>query len=130
LEGWYTFNLNPVQQNEFESTANARWNKTYKEIQAIISDVIDEAEIEGTLEISRNGRIHMHGYIKFKSIAIFYLKLPRLLKRCTIEIDTITDLEKWEEYCTKGKDYLKNFKTHIKQDKLSIDKNAFKEFAF
>lgn len=120
LDGWYSFNLNPQQQHELEATPIARWNKTYQEIQSLISIFIPYAEIEGHLELSRTGRIHMHGYVLFKDIAGFYLVLPKILKKCTIEIDTIADMDYWQSYCTKSSKVLKQYQTKIKQDKGSI----------
>lgn len=128
LGGWYTFNLNPEKQYEFEATPVARWNKTYQDIQATISRFIPFATIEGFLEISRTGRIHMHGYIEFKDIAGFYLMLPAIMKHNHLEIDTITDPEHWYDYCTKSRKLLKSYQTDIKQDRLSITKNQFLDF--
>lgn len=119
-DGWYTFNLNPEKQFELEATPVARWNKTYQEIQSLISIFMPYAEIEGNLEISRKGRIHMHGYIMFKDIAGFYLTLPKILKKCFIEIDTIADMDYWQQYVTKSAKVLRKYQVKIKQDKLAI----------
>lgn len=124
-EGYYTFNLNPQKQSEYEGSPIARWNKVYKDIQQLISQFIESAEIEGYLEISRTGRIHMHGWIKFKNIANFYLELPKVLKLATIEIDTIQDPHKWYDYCTKCNNVLKAYQTHIKQDRFANTKLSF-----
>lgn len=122
-EGWYTFNLNP-QEQEIMSDPLARWTKMYQHIEAIIDIFKNVAVIEGQLEISRNGRIHMHGYIKFKSPIEFYLLLPRALTRCTIEIDYIEDIEVWKTYCEKQK-LPGQFKKSIKQSKEGTVKNQF-----
>lgn len=123
--GWYTFTINPEKQFQYEIPSK-RWNNCFQEIQAIISIFIAEAEIEGFLELSKLGRIHMHGYIRFKKIADFYLKLPQILDRVTIEIDYITDIETWQKYITKGKDLFKSqYQTEIKQDKMVLVKEQF-----
>lgn len=123
-DGYYTFNLNPQKQCEYDNPI-ARWNNMYKHIQTLISQFVESAEIEGYLEISRSGRIHMHGWIKFTNVANFYLELPKVLKQCTIEIDTITDPETWYEYCTKSNKTLRTYTTHIKQDRTMNTKLTF-----
>jgi hypothetical protein len=57
-------------------------------------------------EISRNGRLHCHGWIKFKdfkSVMLFYTNVVEEYKRVYgfIEIDTIKDMQVWKTYCTK-----------------------------
>lgn len=55
-------------------------------------------------ELSKMGRLHMHGYIIFKdgkSIAQFYFNLNDMQQKCSMEIDTISDAKKWQEYCIK-----------------------------
>lgn len=124
-DGWYTFNLNPSEQYEFEGSPISRWNKCYQNIQGLISRFVDCATIEGNLEISRSGRVHMHGYIKYKKIADFYLILPMVSRFAHIEIDTIDDINIWDKYVTKSEDVLKNYQVKIKQDKLILPKNQF-----
>lgn len=122
-EGWYTFNLNPLRQH-ISYAPRKRWNEVYKDIQQTISKFIDEAEIEGNVEVSRKGRIHMHGYIKFKNIIDFYLKLPSILADNHIEIDTIADMKTWEIYCTKQQT-INKYCTFIKQEKMVLIQNQF-----
>lgn len=61
-------------------------------------------------ELSRTGRLHWHGMIRFtkpEHIGIFYMhKLPRIMKVANVEIDIIEDMEKWKTYCMKGNKYM------------------------
>lgn len=59
-------------------------------------------------EISRNGRLHLHGTIKFLtylSISEFYLQF--LNYPYSIEIDSIDDNKIWDEYILKSKHIMK-----------------------
>lgn len=123
-DGWYTFNVNPAEQYSYEEPIK-RWNDVYKLIQTLITDMNQCALIEGTLEVSRNGRIHMHGYLQFKDIIDFYLRLPKMLSKCTIKLDYITDYDKWEAYCTKQKATNTKYKTDIRQDDNGTIKQQF-----
>lgn len=54
------------------------------------------------LELSSNGRIHFHGYIKIKEIKEFYLfAVPAMCAHASTEMDTIEDDEVWYNYITK-----------------------------
>lgn len=121
---WYTFSLNPLNQYPSDNL-NKRWSSVYQEIQAIISQFYTSAYIEGHLEISRTGRIHMHGWIKFEKVADFYLTLPLILTKCTLEIDYINDVNVWEAYVTKSNKILAQYQTFIKQSILGTIKQQF-----
>jgi len=59
-------------------------------------------------ELSKNGKLHYHGNISFntnRNIFHFYLHLSDQRKKSAIEIDTISDPEKWNKYITKQKQY-------------------------
>lgn len=70
------------------------------------------------IEISSQGRLHMHGTFQIKDILAFYLIVPHYLSTwCASEMDTIADGEKWEIYCTKSKDYIGDIDNVLNQDK-------------
>lgn len=113
----YTFNYNPREQRSHYKNPKVRWYKMYNEIQTAINTKF--AEIFGELEISRTGRIHMHGYIKFKDIAGFYLRdVPQMLQGAEIEIDTIEDHCVWEKYVMKSNVMLSGYATKINNNTL------------
>lgn len=52
----------------------------------------------------RSGRIHYHGIIEldgYKKPELYAERIHHINKQCRIEIDTITDIKIWKEYCTK-----------------------------
>lgn len=62
------------------------------------------AEYEFQLEISKKGRIHMHGTVTIKDYERYYLIYARKIDKCeyiNAEIDTIDDLTVWQAYCSK-----------------------------
>lgn len=58
-------------------------------------------------EVSKMGRLHFHGIIKFPTIGCirnFYLTdIRKLSLQSMVQITAITDRVKWDEYCTKSK---------------------------
>lgn len=61
-------------------------------------------EYEFQLEISRKGRIHMHGTVKMIDYERFYLLYSRKIDKCeyiNAEIDTIETYSVWQIYCSK-----------------------------
>jgi len=76
-------------------------------IEVLLTDFFPKSiEFDLYGDVSRTGRIHYHGKIRFKTIdAIkkFYLKyIYKLSDKFQIEMDTIDDEEVWDEYCTKS----------------------------
>jgi len=62
------------------------------------------------MEISSLGRLHFHGRIQINEIPMFLsTDLKRLMENGTLEIDSISDPEKWLLYCTKQKVFMNNF---------------------
>lgn len=63
-------------------------------------------------EYSRTGRLHLHGYIQFeteRSVVRFYERIPRMMKECKMEIDTIGDIQKWTAYVTKQQRFIEPY---------------------
>jgi len=87
--------------------------RDWAEEQALLFARCKHATIEVYMELSRNGRFHFHGRIKFESIICimyFYsVDLRRLHASGTGEIDTETDPMKWNLYCRKQFDYMSEF---------------------
>lgn len=55
-------------------------------------------------EISRKGRIHCHGVIRITDYIKYYVQYARKLDRLdsmNVDLDTISDMDKWLEYCRK-----------------------------
>lgn len=62
----------------------------------------DSCHLELYIETSPVGRLHYHGYITLYNKIDFYINcIHELLKHFHIEIDTLTEDNKWETYITK-----------------------------
>ena len=60
-------------------------------------------------ELSSGSRWHYHGQIKITNIMKFYIfDLPILRENGSLEIDTITDIKVWTEYCCKQTNIMKD----------------------
>lgn len=112
LRQQYSFNINPSEQHFNIKSPQLRWAKMFQDIEILINTMF--AEIHGNLEVSRTGRIHMHGYIRFVSVSNFYIAtLPQMLSRATLEIDSIKDFDVWDKYVMKSKYVLNGYNTEI-----------------
>lgn len=100
----YAFSYNPQQQ--FEDQVD-RFCHFYKYIEELFYSLKSTCNITLYPEISKLGRLHVHGTIKILKPLEFYLHtIKTLMKHGTFEIDIINDDAKWQEYCTKQKTYL------------------------
>lgn len=124
LEIEYSITVSPADTFQFWNQIDSeRIKKATNHMQYIIRRT-PNIHYKLHLDVSRTGRIHWHGTIKFISVQAireFYLEIiHRLLEDHKIEIDTIKDAKVWHEYCTKikhlwdvvvqTKDVLKNLK--------------------
>lgn len=103
----YTFTLNPSDKYQYwDNTMDDRIKKSVDHCNKILR-TYGSMKVKLHMDFSRTGRIHWHGTIRFpstESIKIFYLKyFHELQEEHQIEMDTIEDIEKWNEYCTKLK---------------------------
>lgn len=68
-------------------------------------------------ELSKTGRLHAHGTIKFNDyvgIALLYNTLYNVRDIVTYELDTINDPALWSEYIIKNKSNMKAYCKHVK----------------
>jgi len=73
--------------------------RPYYQIGRLLRQVSD---FELQFELSKSGRLHVHGTIRFSDICEYYMHLFQVLKDvCNIDIDTIDDLKIWKSYCRK-----------------------------
>lgn len=103
----YTFTISPDDQNQYWNS-NIRDLKQYSEYNNLIHSWNKEKyEILLHQEVSRNGRLHFHGIIKFNTndgIHDFYVnRLFKLQQHNQVEIDSIKDIEVWILYINKYK---------------------------
>lgn len=101
----YSFSVNPNDDYQFwDQLETERLSKSKNHMLCILKRNINMI-IKLTIDVSRTGRIHWHGTIEFRhitTIRYFYTEfVHEILKKHTIEMDTIKDLKIWETYCSK-----------------------------
>lgn len=88
-------------------------------------------------EISPKGRLHYHGTIRFTAhrdiFSFYYNILPVLAEDCSIEIDTIKDINEWNKYIIKQQRYsfiyheeLMPYACHNDESLMKMNKDAQK----
>lgn len=105
----YSFNFSPSDDRQF-------WNNVDRigSLKTYFTTFIlkrSSMHIDAYMEISRNGRLHFHGTCKFLKqehiIEFFVDHLHYIQNNGIIEIDTISDLDKWLVYCRKSQHLIK-----------------------
>lgn len=103
----YTFTVSPNDDYQFWNDKQSERLKKATNHMTYIARQYMNLDLCLYVDVSRNGRIHWHGTIRFKtrlSIKEFYTEIiHELLTKHQIEMDTIKDLEIWLSYCTKVK---------------------------
>jgi len=125
----YSLTLNPCDARQYFDELN-RYDMFVESLNKLCFDLHQYAHVQGYIEISKGGRLHLHGMINFhsrKTIFAFFLNhVKKLQNVCTYEIDTITDQSKWDTYCTKSNKLLKdvdNFVDSSKLERATVDPN-------
>lgn len=103
----YTFTVNPNDKFQFwDDHLNDRISKSKSHCNKLLRTYCS-IKVKLHMDVSRTGRIHWHGTVKFPSdeaIKTFYIKyIHEMLEEHQIEMDTINDIEYWNDYCTKIK---------------------------
>lgn len=134
----YTFTVSPSDDYQYFNEDD-REDKFYKLWKMYFRKWID-INVYLHPELSPRGRLHFHGTILFKTekaIKKFYLfYVSDILRKSQIEIDTITDPDKWSLYCAKQSKYftwkIDNTKdellSSIAKDKIPVAQKPFSEF--
>lgn len=108
---WYTLSLNFDLDKLFKSHGIHSLSENWKrQAESIVEHFKFNKCTYLVPELSAYGRLHWHGIIKFNHmshVGIFYGTMPRLLNISHVEVDTISDMKKWLEYCNKGVPYMK-----------------------
>jgi len=136
LKTKYTFTINPNDKRQyFECTDRIEKLTSFMEQELL---EIPNVDVDVYMECSRNGRLHFHGTIEFKtkdSIKHFYvIKMHQWQQFSNIAIEPLKEPEKWLEYCTKSKSIIdvqistKN--VFDKYRKVKVDKNGVAHKSF
>lgn len=106
LKTTYTFSVNLCDDFQHWSDAD-RVEKFVKSSKLLLKHIAGITKFQLRLEISRTGRLHWHGTIRFinyNAVRTFFVdKIIILMRRATVEIDTCQDPTVWDEYCSKSK---------------------------
>lgn len=102
----FTFTLNPNEYYQFwGQKMDDRITKSTNHMKFIMRNM-PNTHLDVWLDVSRTGRLHWHGTIRFsslKELKLWYLeRIPTLLKQHQVEMDTIADFEVWFDYCRKS----------------------------
>jgi len=105
---FYSFTISPANEHQYFNEEE-RVDKFRKYMKSHMLNRLKDNTFRFHIEVSPAGRLHLHGKFKFKDIASikhFYLMdINYLMNHNQIEIDTISDMDKWESYMTKQSMY-------------------------
>lgn len=108
LKQWYTLTISPDDEHQYFNCEPDRIIKFTNWLQHYFIHLF-VAEVKVNIEISRNGRLHAHGTIRWNhsdQLLQFYLfNNHNMQSKAILEIDTIDDPETWDEYCNKQKKF-------------------------
>ncbi len=110
INTWYSFTFNPeIQPLTPRFTLDLiTWHNGLDNI----FKSLQYCDITLRPELSSGSRWHYHGQILITNIMKFYIfDLPILRENGSLEIDTITDIKIWTEYCVKQKQIMKDICT-------------------
>lgn len=116
LDTWYTFNLNPIDSLQtFGKNVVQRMNNIHHKMTVELATYISPyCDYKLQQEFSCKGRLHYHGYIRFKeytldeddiyyNVRMFYLvAMQHIQALSSMCILPITDPEVWDKYVTKS----------------------------
>jgi len=104
----YTFTINPSDTLQFfrHALPSTRLQSFKDSVYAMLNSISNAINIDAYIEISKLGRLHLHGVCKIKDPYLFYMSVAHSFQTwCTLEIDSITDINVWTTYCLKLNKY-------------------------
>lgn len=107
MDDLYSFSYNPEVQPEQDSLGRVHYN-VYSRFEKRIEKTLRKllyCDFKLFMDISQNGRLHYHGYIRIRDRINFYFHdIPIMKRNSSFEIDTIGDVVLWDQYCQKMPD--------------------------
>jgi len=102
----YAFTFNPKDLHDWQTKS---WcGNPWKDWINACSKLFDQCKsikLKLYPEVSKLGRPHWHGYLKVVDVPKFFLQdIHRLKLNGAFEIDTISDLMRWDLYIRKGQE--------------------------
>ena len=136
LDKDYSITINPCDRFQYFGDVD-RINKLKKRYELLLLEY-PNVEHELYMEISRTGRLHFHGSIKFTShkalLHYFLIHINEIMEVSNIDIDELKDPIVWMEYCRKSKhlidvvvitkDCLKKYRS-VKVDKNGVAHKSY-----
>lgn len=110
LKTFHCISINPDDGHQYFEEKD--WRKRldlFKTNQAIILNrILQPCKYILNIEVSEQGRLHWHGYIKVMHVddlkRLYLTQIIKLKSMATYEVDTIKDDDVWHTYCNKQKD--------------------------
>lgn len=128
----YCFTVSPSDKHQsYGLNSTTRVNefmKHWKEVFDKWFDKISTIRVKLRMEVSKQGRLHFHGWIKFRTyddVKVFYVYIfPKIKDMCTLDIHEFTackangdefnsKYKTWTDYVNKQSLYKEYIKVHI-----------------
>lgn len=133
----YTFTVNPDDKHQYVRRPCRIAMVTADVRELLYTTLGSDYEYELYTEVSKPEqsqegkitRIHYHGIIRLTPFqcAEFYVdKMPYLNMWCRIEVDTIKDINKWEEYICKDRHEMEPYCNYYKVPYMLSNKMLYK----
>ncbi len=102
--------INPSNRYQFgKLSINNRLQKFRSHMLVVLGPLQQQFKYKFNMEISKFGRVHLHGYVKLKKVLEFsqwVYNIKNDSKEYHLDIDSINDLDKWIKYCRKDEDIM------------------------
>ncbi len=140
INQWYSFTIN-AQSQFWKHNGLQRVKKLQTHYKEILSNISDYCEFNLTPEMSKVGRWHYHGTIRWTDEYLLFMWLlvgvNKLTNTSVFEIDTINNMDHWNKYCSKDKaimsPQLKQYELNhlnLKPQGNDDTKNTFLQYGF
>lgn len=136
LNTFYATTWNP--SDKYQYFGNPKRIELLTEITERMIIEFPNTDLHFNMEVSRAGRLHFHGTIRWKSytaITDFFInRVPELIDKWNIDMTPITDPSKWVDYCTKSRNIIfvkiSTKDALNKYRKVKVDKNGVKHMPY
>lgn len=103
--GKYSCTINPSDADQYFESRDTRVYTFLRNIYKTLVKLNLYCNYTFYLEISKGGRLHLHGILEPTDLIEFYLNVPPILAHYSqYELDTIDDLDTWNNYITKDQE--------------------------
>lgn len=111
--GLYSFTVNPDDTKQYEGRSDRLLKFAISMIERLYR-VREYANFEAYIEVSKGGRLHIHGtFYDVSDLLEFFMRVPFILgEHASYELDKVNDPDVWEGYITKDQQDL-NIREHL-----------------